>query len=373
MARLIVTLRLFVLLPALLVPVWGQGPEAFFEASGTNVRGTAPETRLYWGSHLEASRERILAAADLAGRTEVATVLGGGVGMEIPLAQLARRFDRLILVDLDGRSMLQSLHQIPRDLRAKVDLKVMDVTSFVSRLIEQIDHAIEISASPREVFEHLAAVLDDLRPGESVGLPRSDLVVSSLLLSEIPRYPFSYAAQALETRFGVAIQTWDKSDKFFRRLADLAIEDHMQLLASLIGPQGVIYFSDTVARGPVQGSVPEDTRRAVEARAVADFDRLGLADSPTGVAGAVNRLCRAEHSPATEAEAFERILSLYRQADDRFFEPLLPILKLRDQCARRGLELQDSPVSWWWLAYPCKIRTGSGAFLVSNWILGLRK
>ena len=363
---------LLALLPALLlaVPARGQGPEAFFEASGDTVRGTAPETRLYWRSHLEASRERILEAADLAGQADVATVLGSGLGMEIPLAELAGRFDRLILVDLDGPSMLQSLHQVPRNLRARVDLKVTDVTSFASRLIERIDHAVETSATASQAFQHFEVILGDLRLGELPRLPRSDLVVSSLLLSEIPRYPFSYAAQAIEARFGVAIQTWDKSDAFFRRLVDLAIEDHVQLLASLIGPAGVIYFSDTVARGPVQGSVGEESRRAVEAAAVPDFDQLGLADSAAGVAAAVGGLCRAEHAPVIEAKAFERILSLYLQANDQWFEPLLPIGMLRDKCAQRGLELQGSPVSWWWLAYPCQIQAGSGAFLVSNWILG---
>ena len=373
MAGMLANLRALLVLPALLAPVAGQGIEAFFEASGDNVRGTAPETRLYWRTHLDTSRERILQAADLAGRTEVATVLGSGIGMEIPLAELARRFDRLVLVDLDGPSMLHSLHGVPRELRAKVDLKVIDVTSFASALIERIERAVETSSSAGEAFERFGVILEELGTGEAASLPKSDFIVSSLLLSEIPRYPFSFAAQAVRTRFGVAIQAWDRSDEFFRKLVDLAIEDHVQLLASLIGPGGVIYFSDTVARGLVQRPEAEDARRAVDARAFPDFNRLGLANSAAEVASAVNRLCRAENAPATEAEAFERILTLYREADGRFFEPLLPLDKLRGQCARRGLELRDSPASWWWLAYPCKIRSGSGAFLVSNWILGLPK
>ena len=367
---MIAILRPLLVLPTLLAPVSGQGLEAFFEASGKTVRETAPETRLYWRSHVETSRERILQAADLAGGTEVATVLGSGIGMEIPLTELARRFDRLVLVDLDGGSMVHSLLQVPRELRTKVDLKVTDVTSFASRLIESIEHAVEASSSAGEAFERLGRILDDLRMREAADLPKSDFVVSSLLLSEIPRYPYSIAAQALETRFGVAIQDWDRSDAFFRRLVELAVEDHVQLLAALVEPEGVIYFSDTVARGLVRLPEGEDIRRAVEARAVAEFKRLGIADSAAGVASAVNRLCRAEHSPAAEAEALERILSLYREADSRFFEPLLPVGKLRDHCAQRGLELRGSPESWWWLAYPCRIRSGSGAFLVSNWILG---
>lgn len=364
-------LRSLMALPALLGPVAGQEVEAFFEDSGQTVRGTAPETRLYWRSHLETSRERILRAADLAGGSEVATVLGSGIGMEIPLADLADRFDRLVLVDLDGSSMVHSLHRIPRAQRARIDLKVTDVTSFASRLIERIEHAAFTSSSAGEVFERFGSILDGLGIGEPANLPKSDLVVSSLVLSEIPRYPFSYAARAVETRFGVAIQTWDRSDEFFRKLMALAADDHVQLLASLVKPDGVIYFSDTVARGLVLRPGGEDVRRSVEARAVPDFVRLGLADSAAGVSTAVSRLCRAEHAPTVEVEAFQRILTLYRDADARFFEPLLPVGQLRDQCARRGLELRGSPATWWWLAYPCKILGGSGAFVVSAWILGL--
>lgn len=372
MARLSLNLGLLLLLPALLAPASGQGLEAFFEASGQVVRGTAPETRLYWRSHIDTSRARILQAADLAGGSEVATVLGSGLGMEIPLAELAGRFDRLVLVDLDGRSMLRSLDQVPRHLRSRVELKVMDVTSFAAALIESIDHAVDGSSSAREAFQRLGLILDELSAGDPAQLPPSDLVVSSLLLSEIPRYPFSYAAQAVETRFGAAIQTWDRSDEFFRSLVALAVEDHVRLLASLVEPEGVIYFSDTVAKGLVRRPQGEAVRRSVEARALPDFAQLGLAGSPAEVASAVDRLCRAEHSPAAESAAFERILSLYRDASPELFEPLLPVGGLRDRSAQLGLELRGSPESWWWLAYPCRIRAESGAFLVTNWILGLR-
>lgn len=358
--------------PALLAPVSGQGLEEFFGTSGEIVRGTAPETRLYWRSHLERSRERILRAANLAAHREVATVLGAGAGSELPLAELAGRFDRLVLVDLDGPSMLRSLRQIPRRLRSRVDLKIVDVTSFASGLIESTARAVESSSSAAESFQRLGRILDGLQAREPPDLPPSDLVVSSLLLSEIPRYPFSFAAQAVEDRFGVAIQTWERSDEFYRRLVEVAVDDHVQLLVDLVRPEGVIYFSDTIARGLSQHSDDGAVRRAVEARAAPHFIQLGLADSASDVAPAVNRLCRAQHSPRTEAAAFERLLSLYRDADDRFFEPLLPVSALRDRSTQRGLVLKESPTSWWWLAYPCRIRSGSGAFLVSNWILGLR-
>lgn len=368
MAGLSLLLALWALLPSVL----GQGLEEFFDASGDVVRGTAPETRIYWQSHLTTSRERILQAADLADGTDTATVLGAGLGMEIPLAELARRFERLILVDLDGRSMLQGLRQVPSELRAKVDLKVMDVTSFAGPLIERIEQAVEMSSTSEEAFERFGVILDGLGAGDRPSLPESDFVVSSLLLSEIPRYPFSYAAQAIKTRYGVTLQTWDRSDQFFRRLVEISIEDHVQLLAELVSPGGVVYFSDTIARGLANKAQTEAVRRAVEAQAAPELIGLGIADSAEGVTSAVNGLCRARHSPASEAEAFEQLLTKYREADGRFFEPLLPVGEIGAQCSKRGLELRGEPESWWWLAYPCKILRGSGAFLVSNWVLGLR-
>ncbi len=300
-------------------------------------------------------------------------MLGAGLGTEVPLAELARRFERLVLVDLDGRSMLQGLRQVPREFRARVDLKVIDVTSFASLLIDQIEQAAEMSSTVPETFERYGLILDRLEAGAAPNLPKSDFVVSSLLLSEIPRYPFSYAAQAVESRFGVKLQAWARSDEFFRRLVELSVEDHVRLLASLVRPGGLIYFSDTVARGLAGQSQLEAVRLAVEAQAAPEFSRLGLADSAMGVASVLNVLCRAKHSPAKESEGFERLLSLYREADVRSFEPLLPVSKIRDQCAKRGLELRGSPESWWWLAYPCKILNASGAFLVSSWVLGVRK
>ena len=161
--------------------------------------------------------------------------------------------------------MLRSLDQVPRHLRSRVELKVMDVTSFAAALIESIDRAVDGSSSASEAFQRLGLILDELSAGDPVQLPPSDLVVSSLLLSEIPRYPFSYAAQAVETRFGAAIRTWDRSDEFFRSLVALAVEDHVRLLASLVEPEGVIYFSDTVAKGLVRRPQGEAVRRSVEA------------------------------------------------------------------------------------------------------------
>jgi hypothetical protein len=349
---------------------YGQEPEGFFQGKGAEFRDTAPETRLYWRSHVEHSHRRILEAADLARDKSIATVLGCGAATEIPLAELARRFERLILVDLDGPSMIEALEQVPLPLRSRVELRVMDVTSFVGPLMERITQAVDASSTPAEAFGRFAAIFDDLRLGEPVALPASDLVLSSLLLSEIPRLPLTYAGRLVRARFGVEmLDSWDASGKAFEKLVSLAIQDHARLLASLSRSGGAVYYSDTFARGPAYQRLSRETRASVEAAVLPDFRRLGLARSADEVQAAVSGLCVAEHSVATEIAAYESLLAAYRQAGDEAFEPLLPAAELQRELARQGFTPQSAPESWWWLSYPCAIASSPGAFEVQSLIL----
>jgi hypothetical protein len=347
----------------------GQNPEVFYRTGGANFRDTPPEQRLYWQSHIANSHRRILDAAELTNGKAVATVLGAGVAAEIPLAELARRYDRLILVDMDGPSMLEGLEQVPLGLRSKVELRVMDVTSFATALMEQVSDALNTGFGPDETFRRLDAVFDGLTAGEPVKLPPSDLVVSSLLLSEIPRYPFAYSDRLVRARFEASGRTWEGSNKAFRKLLMLAVEDHVRLLASLVRPGGVVYYSDTMARGPVYSQVTPAIRIAAGAAVLADYRRLGLASSAEEIPAAFGRLCSAEHPVKIEVEAYERLLAAFSKAGDSTFEPLLPLAEIQSQFQQRGLSLAGAAQSWFWLSYPCTIAQGPGAFLVNSWIL----
>jgi len=350
----------------------GQTPESFFRRGGANFRDTVPEQRLYWRAHIERSHRRILDAADLAARKEIVTVLGSGVAAEIPLVELARRFDRLVLVDMDGPSMLESLEQVPMDLRSKVELRVMDVTSFATGLMQQLSSAVDASSNAAEAFHRYQAIFDTLAAGKPANLPRSDLVVSSLLLSEIPRYPFGFANRLVQERFHTPLEAWDGFDRAFAKLVSVSIEDHGRLLKSLAGPGGVVYYADTLMRGPVYRAVTPETRATVEKAVLFDFERLGLAKSSAEVAPAIGRLCQAEHRIDTEIEAYERLLAAWRQAAPHAFEPLLPVADVVRQFDQGGFTVEGAPQSWWWLSYPCAIAREPGAFFVNSWILRRR-
>jgi hypothetical protein len=295
---------------------------------------------------------RILEAAGLAEGKDIATVLGSGVAAEIPLAELARRFDRLILVDMDGPSMLESLDQVPLDLRSKVELRVMDVTSFATALMGDLRDAVDASSSAGEAYRRYQAIFDSLAAGNSANLPPSDLVVSSLLLSEIPRYPFAYANRLVQERFNTPLEAWDGFDRAFAKLVSVSIEDHGRLLAWLACPGGVVYYGDTLMRGPVYRQVSPETRSAVEKSLLFDFQRLGLAESASAVGPAIQHLCQAEHRIDTEVEAFERLLAAYRQAGGNVFEPLLPVADMVRQFEQRGFNVQGAPQSWRWNISP---------------------
>ena len=369
MARQTILPHLLALLAAA-APALGQDPEGFFRDKGADFRGTAPETRLYWRSHVVHSHRRILEAANLAQGKAVAIVLGCGVGTEIPLAELARRFERLILVDLDGPSMIEALEQVPLELRPRVELRIMDVTSFAGPLMERLTQAVDESATAAEAFARFGTIFEELRLGEPAALPTSDLVLSSLLLSEIPRLPLTYAGRLVRARFGVELlDAWGASDAAFQKLVSLAIEDHARLLASLSGAGGAVYYGDTLARGPSYARLSRETRARAEAAVLADFRRLGLARSEAEVAAAVSRLCVAERSIETEVEAYERLLAAYYQAGDSSFEPLLPSAHVQRALAERGFTPHGAPESWWWLSYPCAIATSPGAFRVQSLIL----
>ncbi|MCW5978217.1 MAG: hypothetical protein KIT09_09070 [Bryobacteraceae bacterium] len=347
----------------------GQTPEDFFRRGGADFRGTAPETRLYWKPHIERSHRRILEAADFAAGRTAATVLGAGVAAEIPLAELARRFDRLVLVDLDGPSLLESLQQVPLALRPKVELRVTDVTSFAGALMQRMDEEIEASSTQEEALHRLQKLFENLKLGLPAPLPPSDLVISSLLLSEIPRFPFAYASRLVRARFNADLRSWSGYNQAFEKLVSLSIEDHIRLLAALRREGGTIYFSDTLARGPLWSNVTAEARAAFEAALLPGFQSLGLARSPAGLGAAIESLCEAERPFDTEIAAFERLLAACRQSAGNAFEPLLPVAEIQRRAKERGLSLIGAPESWWWLAYPCEIAKGPGAFYVTSWIL----
>lgn len=160
--------------------------------------------------HLEQSAALMLTAlrdrAPAASRSTV--ILGAGACTEVPLADLARASDEVVLADLDLASMQQGRDELASSaLHRKVRLLQCDLTGGVSANLQRLiarqpwQHLAAQEAST--VFDAAAACLEqcpvpDLP--EIAGLYSGEfgLVISSLVLSQLFSYPLLDLLDAIQ-------------------------------------------------------------------------------------------------------------------------------------------------------------------------------
>lgn len=173
--------------------------------------------RRAWAPHVAACRRFILQAADRAQRDASgrgrALVAGSGLLIELPLDEMAARFDELVLVDiLHTRSVRRRTARLPN-----VRLVAMDVTGALAPLAASLDtrRALPAEFTPPPM------------PGG-----RFAFAVSCNLLSQLPLMPL----EAVE-RLAPAIPDADRL-AFAQRLA----RDHLDWLAA--GADQAALFTD---------------------------------------------------------------------------------------------------------------------------------
>src|SRR5205085_12454312 len=126
-------------------------------------------------------------------------VLGAGACTEVPLADLVRTSDEVVLADLDLASMQQAQAELPSPAqRKRIRLVAADLTGGVSanlnRLIEHQPWQALVSQGVRAVFDAAAQCLEecpipDPPQIEGLGTGEFGVVISSLVLSQLFSYP----------------------------------------------------------------------------------------------------------------------------------------------------------------------------------------
>ena len=417
---LAVPVRACVLLALLVQGSSSQAPGKFFQQAGARTQQYEERYGEYWLPHLNRSSRGILSAMDLAqGRTR-AVVLGAGKCREIPLEALAKEFEEVVLVDLDRDSLHEATDRLSPGVRSRIRIQVSDVTSFGQTLMERIRMAVQAGHSVKETFQRLESVYARASQMDSrVQLPAGDLVVSSLLLSELHWYPLRYTDQLLQEKFGVSLSHWNGSVHARSRLERLARADHVALLEELSRPGGVIYFADTIAGGPLQEDVEADQRariflklsRGVAAknifaqlarrqpareafaaalgktssglpprhrdvpsgglleRLVSSPDSVSPQDAARAAEAVVELACGGHVAVAAEIAVLEQLMDLWEGSAPDTLEPQLAVSDLAAEWRQNGLRTVGEPEDWWWLASPCSIARSWGAFKVRSWIL----
>ena len=291
--------------------------------------------------------------------------------------------------------------------------------------MEATSRIVEGAQSADEAFTELGKLyrdMDALRRDPE--LPRADLVASSLVLSELARYPSTYTAQLVKEKFDADLSEWSGYGDLWWNLRTFASMDHAELLGRVTRPGGVIYFADTVARGPDLSKVDREESRSALNAVAARFAKIGLfkeirarpeswslfrevfrkiefgrsdAGAPTEgprpgsfenlvaeieaspgaapdradlAAEAASRLLCGNHLPtALEIEAYEAMIEAYREVEPATLEQLLDWNAFFGAIEGNGLKPAGDTESWWWLEYACSIPRKAGGFLVRGQVL----
>ncbi len=192
------------------------------------------------------------------GTSRASVVLGAGACTEVPLAELARACDEVVLVDLDLPSMLQARGELTAaSLRRRVRLVEGDISGGVSarlkRLLERQPWPALLSRGAQAVFDAAAGCLErcdvpDPPALETLGPAGSGLVISSLLLSQLFSYPL---LDILDYVQRVAPQMLGEQERHHRyqeaaqSLRLRIIQAHLHLLRSLVDSGGhIVLLSD---------------------------------------------------------------------------------------------------------------------------------
>jgi hypothetical protein len=135
------------------------------------IRAKWRRHRTAWAPHLAASHAAMLAAADACPRRDLAVVLGGGVCLDVPVAALAGRFARVVLIDVGFAERPARAERLPWDV--------------TGRLASWHD-------DPCQSDDDACAAPD---PGWPTGLGDPDLTISANLLGQLHLLPAAWLAR----------------------------------------------------------------------------------------------------------------------------------------------------------------------------------
>lgn len=205
-------------------------PRAFellgFAEASAGIARTQRENREGWWAHARRSKAFILDALARVAKPRLAVVLGAGKAYDLPLAELAERFERLVLIDIDAAGLEATCAATIRHCKA-VEVRPMDVTGVTGRLARGIESALEAPA-PQRAFDELCRAYRLAAPPRFVE-ERADLLVSGMMLSQLGLQPKLAAKRLYEVRTGARFpEAWGEPwDALEHRLQ----QDHIDALA----------------------------------------------------------------------------------------------------------------------------------------------
>ena len=154
------------------------------------MRGRSRQHQAAWQPHLRRSRDFILSVAEKCGNRSKVVILGSGLLLDVPLAELAALFDQVVLMDV------VCLPEVRKKIKACRNAAFVehDVTNVAERLFQSGQDTISGLPEPGPSFP--PAIRD------------AGLVVSLNILSQLWVVPRAYAAQKMRGLDEYAVDEW---------------------------------------------------------------------------------------------------------------------------------------------------------------------
>ncbi len=227
-----------------------------FRETSVGIGKTRRENRDGWWSHAQKNRAFI---EDVVGKTKgrgLAVILGAGHAFDLPLVELARSFEKLVLVDIDAEALNATVAGVLKDpgLRARTELRFLDLTGINGQLVQRVDEAVASAANAAEALDRLEALCWTYRLAEPPRLlppsEHADLLVSSCVLSQVAWPQRVYAKRVYERRFSAVPDPLKL--RWARHFTDLELRLQQDHLTSLAGvAEQVVLTCDVVSNGTV--------------------------------------------------------------------------------------------------------------------------
>lgn len=169
------------------------------------IRSRHRRCRCAWQPHLEHSRTALLASLDDCASFRTALLFGSGLLLDIPLDELARRFERVLLVDI------VHLPEVKRAVRhhANVHCITHDVTGFMEHMHQLSPAHLDLPSPQR--------FLDDTT---------IDWVASVNLVSQLPLLPLDWLRMNFPGLDETTLEAWGAK----------MMQQHLDYLASFAAP-----------------------------------------------------------------------------------------------------------------------------------------
>jgi hypothetical protein len=210
-----------------------------FRETSVGIGKARRENREGWGPHTRKNRAFIEGVVRQTQGRGLAVILGAGQAFDLPLVELAKSFEKLVLVDIDAEALNATVAGVLKDpgLRARTELRLLDLTGINGQLVQRFDEAVTSAANAAEAQDRLEALCWTYRlaapprllpPGE-----RADLLVSSCVLSQVAWPQRVYAKRVYERRFGPVPGPLEL--RWARHFSDLELRLQQDHLTSLAG------------------------------------------------------------------------------------------------------------------------------------------